>query len=117
MALFKRKEKIKQSEYDSKGLMTSFDQMKYFIIQNRSNEQILLIADTVLSGKPVLANLDKLSASDCNYILSFMAGVVYATEGEAISVGERLYLFARKEEFEDGSLREYVEDIKQWFPF
>ena len=41
----------------------------------------------------VLANFDKLSPSDCNYILAFMSGVIYATEGEVVPVGDRLYLF------------------------
>lgn len=113
MGLFKKKNKDKSMDYNSKALMTSFDQMEYFIVQDRSNEQLFNLCDTILSGKPVLANFDKLSPMDCNYILAFMSGVVYATDGEAIKVSDRLYLFARKEEFEDGSLREYVEDIKQ----
>ena len=74
--------------------------------------ELFKIADTVLSGKPVLANLDQLSVADCNYILAFMSGVVYAKDGSPVKVGDRLFLFARKEEFEDGSLDDYVEDQK-----
>ena len=45
-------------------------------------------------------------------MLAFISGVVYACEGETIQVGNKLFLFARKEEYEDGSLKQYIEDIK-----
>lgn len=112
MGLFRKKDKDnKNVESHSRKLMSSFDLMEYFIVKDKSNETIYNLCDTILAGKPVLANFDKLPPSDCNYILAFMSGVIYATDGEVITVGERLYLFARKEEFEDGTLREYVEDI------
>ena len=111
MALFKRKEK--DNTDPKKQLMTAFDRMQYFIMEERNDEEMYQLCDMILSGKPVLVNLDKIPVSDCNYILSFVSGVVYATRGEVIKVGERLYLFARREEFEDGSLHQYVEEIKQ----
>ena len=114
MGLFrKNKDKNKPMESNSRRLMSSFDLMEYFIVKDRTNETVLSLCDTILDGKPVLANFDKLTPSDCNYILAFMSGVIYATRGEVIPVGDRLYLFAKKEEFEDGTLREYVEDIHQ----
>ena len=113
MGLFKKKDKdTNQNGYNQKALMTAFDQMEYFIVKDRSQDELFKLSDTILSGKPVLANFDNLSVSDCNFILAFVSGVVYAKEGEVIRMNERLYLFARKEEFEDGSLREYIEDNK-----
>ncbi len=115
MGLFSKKKDKEQEtkKYNQKALLTSFDLMEYFIVKDRSNEELFKLCDTILSGKPVLANFDKISVNDCNYILAFMSGVVYATEGQVVKVSERLYLFARKEEFQDGSLKEYVEDIRQ----
>lgn len=96
----------------NKQLLTAFDRMEYFIVANRSNEELFKICDTILGGKPVLANFDRIDIKDCNYMLAFISGVVYASDGETIQVGDKLFLFARKEEYEDGSLRQYVEDIK-----
>lgn len=45
-------------------------------------------------------------------MLPFISGVVYAKEGEVYKLDEKLFLFGRKEEFEDGSLYQYVEDTK-----
>ena len=96
----------------SKGLLTSFDQMEYFVLEKRSNEDMLKLCDTLLSGKAVLANFDKMNANDCNYMLSFISGVVYAQAGQVMQLGNKLYLFGGKEQYEDGSLLQYVEDSK-----
>lgn len=109
----RKKKKTEKADFPrNKQLLTSFDRMEYFIIQEKSNEEMFKLCDTILGGKPVLANFDKLPVADCNYMLSFISGVVYACDGETLKLGNKLFLFARKEEYEDGSLRQYVEDIK-----
>lgn len=96
-----------------RGLLTSFDKMEYFVFSERSDEKMFELCNMLLKNKPVLANFDKVSnAADCNYMLSFISGVVFARKGHAIQVGPKLFLFGGKEEFEDGSLFQYVEDIK-----
>ena len=119
MGLFKKKEKkLKFTEYTNPergrelGLLTSFDQMEYFVFSERNEEEMFRLCDVLLNKKPVLANFDKVSASDCNYMLSFISGVAYARKGRRVRLSERLFLFAGKEEFEDGSLNQYIEDIK-----
>ncbi len=108
--MFNRKKKTHDEK--NKQLLTAFDRMVYFIFQDKSEEEMLKLCDTILSGKPVLANFDKVRATDCNFMLAFISGVIYACQGQTIQVGNKLYLFARKEEYEDGSLLQYVEDIK-----
>ena len=111
--MFGRRKKNDKIDFSrNKQLLTAFDRMEYFIIQQRSNEEMFKLCDTILSGKPVLANFDKINTADCNYMLAFISGVVYACDGETIKLGTKLFLFARKEEYKDGSLRQYVEDIK-----
>ncbi|MFA6889679.1 MAG: cell division protein SepF [Bacilli bacterium] len=119
MGLFKKKEEeLKFNEYGksergkNRGLLTSFDQMEYFVFQERNDDEMFRLCDAILHKKAVLANFDKLSAKDCNYMLSFISGVVYSRDGQSIKLGLRLFLFAGKEEFEDGSLFQYIEDIK-----
>ena len=94
------------------GILTSFDRIQHVVVQNCSQKQLLEICDTILSGRAVLANFDKINTEDANYMLSFISGVVYATGGENFKLDTKLFLFGRKEEFEDGSLYQYVEDTK-----
>lgn len=123
MGLFRKNKhnKIQFTEYNNykpksgkkrSSLLTSFDRMEYSIVNENSQEALLKICDTILSGKAVLANFDKIDPSDANEMLSFISGVVYAKEGEIYKLDSKLFLFGRKEEFEDGSLYQYVEDTK-----
>lgn len=118
MGLFKKKKNknlpINEFNKDkARGLLTSFDKMEYFVFVEKSDAKMFELCDMILNHKPVLANFDKVaSAADCNYMLAFISGVCYARGGQAIQVGPKLFLFGGKEEFEDGSLFQYVEDIK-----
>ncbi|HPT89778.1 MAG: cell division protein SepF [Acholeplasmataceae bacterium] len=119
---FKRKKpkQIEFTEYHPKekkgtknnGLLTTFDRMEYFIVQENSEEELFKICDTILGGRAVLANFDKLSDEDANEMLMFISGVIYATEGRTYKLDSRLFLFGRKEEYEDGSLLQYIEDTQ-----
>lgn len=116
----RRKKKLEFSEYNGNGktkrgtnsLLTTFDRMEYYTAEIGDEEEMFKICDTILSGKAVLANFDKLEAEKANHILAFISGVVYATEGQIFKLDNRLFVFGRKEEYEDGSLLQYIEDVK-----
>lgn len=111
----KKDKEFKFSEYksDNKGaLLTSFDRLEYIFVQSKDDEELFHICDTLIGGHPVIVNFDKLSGADCNYMLAFISGVVYALEGQAIRIGSKLFMFGSKADYEDGSLLQYVEDIK-----
>ncbi|HHU21017.1 MAG TPA: cell division protein SepF [Acholeplasma sp.] len=96
----------------SRSLLTSYDRMKYYTVSYGTEAEIFDIANFVLSGRPVLANFNDIPSKEANQMLSFLAGVVYATEGEICQISDTLFLFARKEEYEDGSLYQYIQDTK-----
>lgn len=122
MGLFKikRKKDLEFSEYNlpkgkvKKGdkLLTSYDLMLYFTIENTSDEELFKVCDSLLVGKPVLANFDKIEPNEANRMLSFISGVIYAKDGEIYKISDKLFLFGRKEDYEDGSLYQYIEDTK-----
>ena len=119
MGLFKKKkDKYKISSYDqnevkNKSRMTAFDKIKYESVKDSSDETLFNLCDLILDGYPVLAQFDKISLDEANKMLSFVSGVVYATEGRIMKLDTKLFLMARKEEFEDGSLFQYYEDNKR----
>ena len=120
MGLFKRKNKNYQfSPYNQKTnnrkdapIITSFDKINYVVINQSSDDQLFDVCDRILSGHPVLVKFETIDINDANKMLSFVSGVVYATEGKIIKIESRLFLMGRKEEFEDGSLYQYYEDLK-----
>lgn len=116
MRLGRKKEKdFTFTDYRSDGkggLLTSFDRLEYIFVQTKDDEELFRICDTILGGHPVIVNFDKLTGADCNYMLAFISGVVYALGGQAIKIGAKLFMFGSKADYEDGSLLQYVEDIK-----
>ncbi|MDD3382483.1 MAG: cell division protein SepF [Bacilli bacterium] len=115
MKLFKKTKKMKFNEYKntrSRGIMTSYEKMNYFFIQDSSDTELFKIAKSILAGFPALVGLEKVEKRRANEVLAFLTGVVFAHEGDYIKMDEKIYLFAKKEEFEDGSLRQYVKDSK-----
>lgn len=119
MGLFKKKkDKYKISSYDqgevkNKSRMTAFDKIKYESVKDSSDETLFNLCDMILDGYPVLAQFDKVPLEDANKMLSFISGVVYATDGRIMKLDAKLFLMARREEFEDGSLFQYYEDNKR----
>lgn len=113
MGLFRRKEKVNDSDsLKNQNKLNSYDKMEYIDVKTATDEQVLMISDKILAGYPVLANFENLKKEDANKLLAFISGVLYATDGQSIRIQSRLFLFARKEEFQDGSLYQYYENIK-----
>lgn len=122
MGLFKKKKKYTYSDYNytrnpknssdkNAPTITSFDKIVYKVITE--NKDILLydVTDSILSGHPVLVKFE-IPTEEANKMLAFLSGVVYTTDGKIFPIEARLFLIGRKEEFEDGSLYQYVEDLK-----
>lgn len=93
-------------------LLTAFDRLKYEFIKSDDQEEMLRIADILVEGSPVIVNFEKVDAKTCNFILAFLSGVVYALNGEAIKITDTLFMFGSEADFADGSLKQYVEDVK-----
>lgn len=110
MGLFKRKNKEELKGEDFK--VQARDKLVFIKVNERSDDELYKICDLLIDGKPVLANFDTLVASDCNYMLAFISGCAYAFCGGAFQIADRLFLFARGEELEDGSLDQWIEEHK-----
>jgi cell division inhibitor SepF len=103
-------DKKKKRKFDRRNLITAFDLMQSEIVKDK--DQLLDLCDIIMRGRAVLANFEKLSVDDANYMLTFLSGVVYALEGEVHKTGSRTFLFAGKKQYIDGTLHQFIEDIK-----
>lgn len=73
-----------------------------------------LARDLVLEikeGNPVLLNFEKLEEADGNKHLAFFIGATVALDGKTVKIGEKIFLFARREDFLDGSLKKFIDNI------
>ena len=103
-------DKKKKRRFDRRNLITAFDMMQSEIVKDK--DQLFDLCDIIMSGRAVLANFERLSIEDANYMLTFLSGAVYALEGEVHKTGSRTFLFAGKKQYNDGTLHQFIEDIK-----
>lgn len=103
-------DKKKKRRFDRRNLITAFDMMQSEIVKEK--DQLFDLCDIIMSGRAVLANFERLSIEDANYMLTFLSGAVYALEGEVHKTGSRTFLFAGKKQYTDGTLHQFIEDIK-----
>ncbi|MBQ7277130.1 MAG: cell division protein SepF [Bacilli bacterium] len=110
MGLFSKKNK---EEIKGQGpILQSKDEIVFYRVNTNSDDEIFTICDYLLKDKPVLANFDSLVAQDCNHMLSFISGCVYALSGNLFTMNERLFLFASGKALEDGSVEKWVNENK-----
>lgn len=115
MALFRRN---KNDEYyeasrklnDNSLDKTSSDRIIFEKLQNDDTRAVELIEE-MKNGNPIVVNFEDLDIMEANKMLAFLSGACYAIEGTAVMINEVTYLFARKIDFLDGSLKDFLEQI------
>lgn len=74
----------------------------------KAQELVLALKD----GSPLILNFDNLDRMAANKMLAFFAGATVALDGEIVKIKEATYMFARRCDFVDGSLKELLETIQ-----
>ena len=67
------------------------------------------LVEELIDNNPVVVNFTELDPMAYNKMLAFLSGASYALDGETVKIKEDIYLFAKKEEFLEGSLRDFIE--------
>lgn len=115
MGLFTKGKKINEYEEASNNLnneMTTLASERVIFEQIvDDDERAAFLVDQMKVGSPLILNFEKLPIMGVNKLLAFFAGACYALEGNTVRINEFTYLFARKEEFLDGSLTELIDQI------
>jgi cell division inhibitor SepF len=82
-------------------------------ITYRSDTNVFKLADMLLKSIPIVVNFEQSKDNASNKVITFLSGVTYAVDGEIEAISQRIYLFATKLDFKDGSLRKFVDDHKE----
>jgi FtsZ-interacting cell division protein YlmF len=65
----------------------------------------------IKNGNPVCLNFKNLNEEVGNKYLAFFIGATVALDGRTTKINEYTYLFARREDFLDGSLKKWIDSI------
>ena len=86
---------------------------KKMIMKNLSDpNEATNLADSLMKGIPLCLGFGELDIDEANKIIAFLSGVVYSLDGVAKQLNDNAFLFARKEEFLDGSLNDFLKNFK-----
>ncbi len=105
MGLFSRKK-------ESKNIGEAYDRL---VMEQIVDDDVLAasLVDKMKEGSPLVINFEKLDLMGANKLLAFFTGACYAIGGRHVKINETTYLFARTEDFADGSLNEFLNELEE----
>ena len=71
------------------------------------------LADFLMQAVPLVINFEDFDDIESNKVITFLSGVTYAVDGEIEMIRPKIFLFATKDDYKDGSLRKFVKEYKE----
>ena len=65
------------------------------------------------AGSPLVINFENINEISTNKYLAFLSGAAVAFDGKIVFIKNNIYLFAKKEDFIDGSLKEFLNEVSK----
>lgn len=73
---------------------------------------VFKLSNKLLVGTPLIVNFEEFNDIESNKVITFLSGVTYAIDGEIEMIQPKIFLFASKQDYKDGSLRKFVKEYK-----
>ena len=89
----------------------AIDRVKFIYMENEIDG--FKLADFLMQGIPLITNFEDYDDIESNKVITFLSGVTYAIDGEIEMIQPKIFLFATKEDYQDGSLRKFVKEYKE----
>lgn len=113
MGLFGKKKNNKDLD-DSLNIQpkeSTYDKIVFEKLTSDDDPYLTHLADQMMDGCPLILNFDTLDIDQANKVIAFFSGVVYATKGEIVHIQEKVFMFANKDVYKDGSMDQFIKDI------
>lgn len=89
----------------------AIDKVEFVLMEK--NIDVYKLSDKLLKGNPLIVNFEEHNIIEANQVITFLSGVTYAIDGEIEQIKEKIFLFATKIDYKDGSLRKFVSEHKE----
>ena len=110
MGLFSKKKK-KQETKNNEPIETTYERIKFEKLSSDDDRYLTDLADQMIKGAPLILNFDLLNIDQANKVIAFFSGVVYAITGEIVHIQEKVFLFANKDVYKDGTIEDFLKEI------
>lgn len=102
---------FKRNKTNVEEVIKTSDTIVFQVLDDTTDEVLTKLATHIINSEPVIANLINLDIESANKAIAFLSGVVYAIDGEIVLIKEKIFMFADKEVYEDGSVKELLESL------
>ena len=110
--MFGRKNKNRYNETENE-LNESKDSASRIILKQLEDDDNAAreLVDELAKGNPLILNFDNLDVYGANKMLAFFIGACYALDGKTVPINEKTYLFARRVDLLDGSVKKFIDNL------
>ncbi len=110
MGLFSVNKKKKDKVIEEKVIQKS-EQIVFEKLSSDDDTYLTGLADLLMKGQPLILNFDALDIDQANKAVAFFSGIVYALSGEIVNVKEKVFMFATKDVYDDGTMEDFLKEI------
>ncbi|MCR5231033.1 MAG: cell division protein SepF [Acholeplasmatales bacterium] len=109
---FKKKDPYKDIDLSEDSILEGNAASRIIMEQMKEDDpRAKELLESLKSGYPLVLNFDSMDSKQADKYMAFFQGAAIALDGRAVRINEATFLYARKEEFLDGSLKEFVDSI------
>lgn len=112
MSTLKKEDTNRLPRYQDFSVQTAFDRMIFEDLDIVDDPYLVSLATELINGNPLVINFENLNVDEANKVISFLSGVIFAINGKIEKINKRIFLFARIQEFKDGTLKQFIADYK-----
>jgi cell division inhibitor SepF len=111
MGLFRKKQNKNQKQLKFESKESTYDLIIFEKLESDEDAYLTNLADQMIDGHPLILNFEPLDIDQANKVIAFFSGIVYAVKGEIVLIQEKVFMFANKDVYLDGSMDEFIKDI------
>ena len=108
MGIFKKKQ---NKDVIEEKVVSTYDKIIFEKLSTDDDHYLTNLADQMIDGSPLILNFDMLDVDQANKVIAFFSGVVYALTGEIVHIQEKVFLFANKDVYKDGTIEGFLKEI------
>ncbi len=111
MGLFSKSKKNKDQNVDLDDKKLTSDLIIFEKLQNDDDVYLTGLADQMIDGHPLILNFEPLDIDQANKVIAFLSGIIYAIKGEIVNIQEKVFMFAKSDVYDDGSMEDFLKEI------
>ncbi len=106
-----KKEKLPRYQDFSK--QTAAQRIIFEDLTTGDDVYLVNLAKELINGSPLVINFENLGIDDANKVVAFLSGAMFALDGKVEQINSRVFLFARAQEFKDGTLKQFLAEVQE----